>query len=522
MQLGFVIDQSRCIGCHACTVACKAENDVPLGSFRTWVKYTETGTFPSVRRHFTVLRCNQCTDAPCVTICPVTALAKRPDGIVDIDPKACIGCKGCMQACPYDALYIHESSGTAQKCHFCAHRTESGLAPACAIICPTEAIIPGDFHDPDSRVAQMRAAGDLTARKTEAGTGPNVYYKAADPSGLDPLQTNEASGFLWANQRAGVQMDSQEFELYESKARGNGAARTVYDVEHPPLWGGKVSAYLFTKSLAAGAFLAGAFLLPSTLPGRGPTGDALGWIPGLALFFLMVTGALLVADLKRPERFFTILTRPNWSSWIARGAFALTAYGALLLVWLVWALARDREADAASASDPWRIAGIALTAVAAALTAGYTASLFAQSRGRVLWMKRGLWLQLIAQALLGGAALLLLVSPLIGLGLDAVDVLRRLLLVALVVHGGLTLVESRLAPRSREAEYARVARLLAHGPFRRRHVVVGLVLGVALPVVLLLMFMPPLVWSIGAALALIGLYVEEDLLVRAGQAQPIS
>ncbi len=152
MQLGFVIDHSRCIGCHACTVACKSENDVPVGQFRTWVKYTEQGTFPQVRRSFAVLRCNQCTKPPCVTICPVNALAKGGNGIVDIDPQACIGCKSCMQACPYDALYINESSGLAEKCHFCAHRTEVGLAPACAVVCPTEAIVPGDFDDRDSRV----------------------------------------------------------------------------------------------------------------------------------------------------------------------------------------------------------------------------------------------------------------------------------------------------------------------------------------------------------------------------------
>ena len=119
---------TRCIGCHACTVACKSENDVPLGDSRTWVKYTEEGNFPEVKRSFTVLRCNQCTEAPCVTICPVTALDKRTDGIVDIDHDICIGCKACMQGCPYDAIYLNESSGTAEKCHFCAHRVEQGLA----------------------------------------------------------------------------------------------------------------------------------------------------------------------------------------------------------------------------------------------------------------------------------------------------------------------------------------------------------------------------------------------------------
>ena len=136
MQLGFVIDHSRCIGCHACTVACKSENGVPVGDFRTWVKYTETGSFPEVRRDFAVLRCNQCSDAPCVTICPVSALEKRSDGIVDVDPAQCIGCKACMHGCPYDALYINDSTGTAEKCHFCAHRTEQGLAPACAVNWP--------------------------------------------------------------------------------------------------------------------------------------------------------------------------------------------------------------------------------------------------------------------------------------------------------------------------------------------------------------------------------------------------
>ena len=165
---------------------------------------------------------------------------------------------------------------------------------------------------------------------------------------------------------------------------------------------------------------------------------------------------------------------------------------------------------------------IVLTAIAAALSAGYTASLFAQSRGRVLWMRRGLWLHLIAQACLAGAALLLVLAPLVGLGLEAVGVLRRLLLVSLVLHGGLTLVEGRLAPRHRESEYARAARFVSHGSFGRRHLWLGLVVGVAVPIVMLLLFFPPLIWSVGAVLALVGLYVEEDILVRAGQAQPIS
>ncbi len=121
-RLGFVLDQRSCIGCHACTVACKVEHGVELGVFRTWVKYIETGTFPDARRYFSVMRCNQCTDAPCVEVCPVTALYKREDGIVDFDPDRCIGCKACLNACPYDALYIDPNSHTAAKCNFCAQR----------------------------------------------------------------------------------------------------------------------------------------------------------------------------------------------------------------------------------------------------------------------------------------------------------------------------------------------------------------------------------------------------------------
>lgn len=103
MRYGFAIDQRTCIGCHACTVACKTEHEVPLGQFRTWVKYVDSGEFPNTTRSFGVMRCNHCTDAPCVKICPTGALFKRDDGIVDFDNERCIGCKSCMQACPYDA-----------------------------------------------------------------------------------------------------------------------------------------------------------------------------------------------------------------------------------------------------------------------------------------------------------------------------------------------------------------------------------------------------------------------------------
>ena len=517
MQLGFVIDHSRCIGCHACTVACKAENDVPLGAFRTWVKYTEQGEFPEVRRSFAVLRCNQCSSAPCVTICPVNALEKRADGIVDVDPAACIGCKACMQGCPYDALYINDSTGTAEKCHFCAHRTERGLAPACAVVCPTEAIIPGDFHDPSSVVSRMKAEHDLSARKVEAGTGPNVLYLEAAEAGIDPLQTNAAGGYLWANRLPGVQLEAERFLAVQEEAEQRAGARTTYNVDHPPLWGWKVSAYLFTKSLAAGLFLVLALLMPKTWKT-----DTLIPLPATAnqlafgaLLFLALTTLLLVVDLKHPKRFLYILLRPNWDSWLTRGALVLVAYGVTVTVWLL--------------VDPVWFAPLPLTAllrgvgiVLAALTAGYTGWLFGQAKGRVLWMRRGLWLHLIIQALAAGAALTLLVAPLIELTPPSVNAARWALVAALVLHALFTLTESRMAPTGREQEYARTLRLISKGPFAVKHYVFGMTLGIAAPLVLLALTGSPGIWSVAGALALVGLYIEEDILVRAGQALPIS
>src|SRR5580704_7206219 len=161
MRWGKVIDQDRCIGCHACSVACKQENGVALGSFRTWVKYVEKGTFPEVRRHFAVLRCNQCDNPPCVAICPTTAMYRRPDGIVDFDSDRCIGCKGCIQACPYDAIYMDPDSDTAAKCHFCAHRIEKGLEPACVTACPERALLVGDIDDVLSEVSGIVARSNV-------------------------------------------------------------------------------------------------------------------------------------------------------------------------------------------------------------------------------------------------------------------------------------------------------------------------------------------------------------------------
>jgi Fe-S-cluster-containing dehydrogenase component len=490
-------------------VACKSENIVPLGNFRTWVKYTEQGTFPEVRREYAVLRCNQCTEAPCVTICPVRALERRDDGIVDVDPAACIGCKACMQGCPYDALYLNESKGTAEKCHFCAHRTEMGLAPACAVICPTEAIVPGDFDDPESAVSKLKAEHQLEARKEEAATEPNVFYRGVGGAGIDPRLTEAASGYLWANRLPGVDLTAEEFQAAQDAAEIR--ARTTYDVDHPPRWGIKVSAYLFSKSLAAGLFLVLA-VLASTLR---PPPTTLSGLAVAALVFLTVTTGLLVADLARPERFFYIFLRPNWDSWLTRGGAVLAAYGAVLAVACLTLL---------TDVVPTALAGIVFAAgvVLAALTAAYSGWLFRQAKGRVLWMRRGLWLHLIVQAVVAGAAFGLLFGPVLGLPGITASMLRATLLSSLALHALFVLTESRMAPSDREREYEQASRLITRGPFSKRHWTLGLAAGMAAPALLILISGSYATGALAGALALLGLWVEEHTLVRAGQSLPIS
>ncbi len=483
-----------------------------MGSFRTWVKYVEQGEFPDVRRSFAVLRCNQCSAAPCITICPVNAIHKRSDGIVDIDPKACIGCKACLQGCPYDALYIHDTKGTAQKCHFCAHRVEIGLAPACAVVCPTEAIVPGDFHDPNSRVSRMRSETALTVRKPEAGTGPNVFYLDAAPAAIAPDLTTTAGGYLWSQQRAGLPLEAERDEAMFSAAEQR--ARTTYSIDRKAPWGLAVSGYLFTKSIAAGAALTPLALL---WPAFGePSGRAsASWMAIVALTFLALTSVLLVADLGRPERFLKILLRPNPRSWLARGAFALGLYGIALVALIA----------VAGLQFPLTYLRVVAggTMICAGLAAAYTGWLFAQACGRPLWMRRGLWAHLVVQAAVAGAALALCATAIADDHFPIASGGARLaMLAALVIHAGFIAFEPYCAPRNREAEYHRAHRIVTRGPLARWHWVGGIGVGIVLPALLVTIVGAPWAALVAALSAAAGLWIEEDLLVRAGQALPIS
>lgn len=186
VQYGMVIDVRRCIGCHACTVACKSENDVALGENRSWVEYVEKGVYPNVGRSFLPRLCNHCSEPPCVYVCPTNATYRREqDGIVVMDQGLCIGCKYCIQACPYDARYQDPYMGWIDKCDFCIHRVSKGLVPSCVNSCVGGARIFGDLGDPTSEVSKLIAQNDVTVLRGEMGTFPNVYYIGADHT--DPL-----------------------------------------------------------------------------------------------------------------------------------------------------------------------------------------------------------------------------------------------------------------------------------------------------------------------------------------------
>ncbi len=184
IRWAMVIDLRRCIGCHSCSVACKRENRVPLGVFRTWVKIAERGTYPDIRRIFIPLNCNNCERPVCVEVCPVKATYQRQDGIVLVDPHRCIGCQYCKAACPYEVRHMDPLRHIISKCFWCHHRLDAGLQPACVEACPTGARIFGNREDPQGPIARLLARESAQVIHPEHGTRPQVYYLGLDGSAV--------------------------------------------------------------------------------------------------------------------------------------------------------------------------------------------------------------------------------------------------------------------------------------------------------------------------------------------------
>jgi Fe-S-cluster-containing dehydrogenase component/formate-dependent nitrite reductase membrane component NrfD len=521
VRYGFVIDHNRCIGCHACTVACKEEHGVPVGVFRTWVKYIEKGEFPATSRHFGVMRCNHCDNAPCIEICPTQALHYRDNRIVDFDNNRCIGCKSCMQACPYDALYIDPETNTAAKCNFCAHRVELNLEPACVVVCPTQAIIAGDLDDPQSNVSTIIATQKVAARKPHKGTQPKLFYAGIEGDFLQPEMMIPQVSHLFAEHNPAANPHSID---HGGGRPAPGSARVVYDVAHPQPWGSIPSFYLWTKSIAAGVMMIAAVLiaLAASYPATASTELLLRVVsPATTLLFVGITALLLIADLKRPDRFYYILIKSNPKSWLVWGTWILMLYGALATAWLGYGLL-------GFALPP---ALVICAAIAGVASACYSAFLFAQAKGRDLWQSPLFLWMLAAQAVIAGAAVIILMAnatPMVGgqtdpLGRGLTQALDVMLAVGVLLN--LLMVLGQVALPSSNADARRAIDAMTHGKLGQIFwygVVVG---GSVVPLMLIgiLSESGAAAGMIAAAiLALGGIFCFDEVWIKAGQAPPLS
>ena len=540
-KYAFVIDQRKCIGCHACTVACKAEHDVPIGVYRTWVKYIEKGEFPNSRRYFLVNRCNHCDDAPCVAICPTKALYKRADGIVDFDNTRCIGCKSCMQACPYDALYIDPNSHTAAKCNYCAHRTEVGLEPACVVVCPERAIIAGDMHDPATEIAQLIARQPVRVRKPEQGTGPNVYYLGAEEAAINPeVATAELPHMtMWGTMLKPHAMNEntisgntslrfpatinplKPYKPLPQARRDFRDAHIVYDTpKNSAPWGWKVSTYLGTKSLGAGVMLVAALAL-AFYGLNAPIDGAMKALLGIAApviggVFIAVTLVLLIADLKRPDRALYLVTKANPTSWLVWGGIILAIFGLIEAAWFLAALL--------GFSSVLRVLLIP-AALFGAASAGYTAFLFGQAEGRDFWQSPLLLPILLVQATLAGAAALGLFSWILQAGSTLSQFFTVILLAALAAH--LLLVMLEVFGSHSNSHVAAAAHFITRGGLKDIFWGQFVAPGSLLPLLMLCIALAvpaaqPALTTIASILALAGLFAYEHCFVVAGQIVPLS
>ncbi len=534
MNYGFVIDNRSCIGCHACTVACKAEHDVPIGVNRTWVKYVEKGQFPDTRRVFSVMRCNHCEYAPCVDICPTQALYLRPDGIVDFSNDRCIGCKSCTQACPYDAIYIDPESHTAAKCNYCAHRVDVGLEPACVNVCPTEAIISGDLDQKGSKIANLISRQQVTTRKPEKGTRPKLFYVEGDDVSLKPLETEQSSKSLWSSQSGGVGHFSGKensysigFEPYKnnnigkssvqklisSKSGLSGGSRPTKRVYDSPskgiLWGWEVAGYILTKALSAG--IVGLPLLLNEFGLINLTSQTI-WIASLlSLFFLGATGILLIMDLDKPTRFIYVLFRPHWKSWLVKGGYTISVFGGLVTVlggahllgygewvnWLTW---------------PILIFSILLST--------YTAFLFAQAKGRDFWQSPLLILHMLLHAIVGGSAFILI----LGLFWEPIHTMipyvKNILIGGLVVQI-LSLAAELITPHP-TVDSIQTVKIITKGVFKFEFWGGVVLIGSLIPFLMLILSFSPMILAFAGLFVLIGICYSVRIWVIAPQMIPLS
>jgi Fe-S-cluster-containing dehydrogenase component/formate-dependent nitrite reductase membrane component NrfD len=533
MKYGFVIDNRKCIGCHACTTACKSEHEVPVGVNRTWVKQVEKGTFPDARRLFSVMRCNHCTDAPCVEICPTESLHIREDGIVDFDKDRCIGCKSCMQACPYDALYIDPETHTAAKCNYCAHRIDVGLEPACVNVCPEHAIISGDMEDPETEIAQLLSRQAVKTRKPEKATVPNLFYIDADDVSLIPSSTEPTNTSLWGSQSHGVGHFAKEaekmafsntdliahlveankgYETKEGKVKSPKTVEVVMDkakqVYNTPdkgiLWGWEVSAYVWTKAISAGMILVPMLGL---IMGKIQLDSSLWFTSAvLGIVFLTLTGIFLIMDLDQPKRFVYVLLRPHWGSWLVKGGYAITVYGGLLTL-----IGVNRYLDLGSLMP----VVMGATGIIAIVVAIYTAFLFAQAKGRDFWQSPTLSIHMLVHSFMAGISMFYLLSLTFSISNEFMAYLKMATIAFIAINLFTMLIELTTTHPTQDAKT--VVNMILKGRYKMSFWIGVIVVGNLIPLALLFMGGASGLFAAAGVLMLLGIYFNNHIWVEAPQ-----
>ena len=200
-RYAYLIDTQKCIGCGSCVRACKAENGVPDGFYRTWVERYVVGMeksyvdspegglngfpplqvdFQATKSFFVPKMCNHCAATPCIQVCPVGASYRTKEGVVMVDGKRCIGCAYCVQACPYGSRFLSPVTHTAEKCTWCYHRITKGLRPACVEVCPTGTRMFGDMKREDDPVRKIIETDRVEILQAHLLTEPQCYYLHLD------------------------------------------------------------------------------------------------------------------------------------------------------------------------------------------------------------------------------------------------------------------------------------------------------------------------------------------------------
>jgi len=477
-----------------------------------------------------------------------------------------------MQACPYDSIYLDPETNTAAKCHFCAHRLDVGLEPACVVVCPEHAILAGDLNDPASEISRQLATAQATVRKPEQGTGPKLFYINGNDWSLHPSAAATHDSYLWADkiteqntnpyERISLQLPVLQPALENAgysennlerngrrlapgksrksksgtpirtpRAQGrplNGPVQiggrvaehmvqTAYNAQHKIQWHWELPSYLVTKNIAGGLFM-----LLSLGAGLGAfTFDSLAFLAaGLtSMIFMLLTVILLIKDLAQPKRFLNVLLLPQWKSWLARGAYIMVTFTVVAGLW--WLLEGAAylnwlPADLIAGIRPfaaWITFPLALGVVI------YSAFLLGQAEGRDMWQSPLLPFELLAQSIVVSSGVFLALSMFVSLPADLHGLLSLVFPVSLAINLLLMLANKFAMPFASEVAML-ASRDITHGQYRNHFWWGGITLGHVLPFVLFMMV--PVTVPLAALAAMVGLFFYEYAFVMAPQRIPNS